>query len=196
MKEMSQNETIALKTPPPAGDLDEHQPPEVRAANDLARRYRLPFVDLLPPDRESPIDYTLFTEIPVDLMVRHQFVPLKRDERGCTLRWQTRPISNVWMNCQAHFALGLFLTSPQPEQSRLSYARATLRSEFCRKQHQVFESLWLERLSMVRKFSILIGLRLIQICRPLLSWSTPSSTTRWSRALQTFTSRHVIQKCR
>jgi hypothetical protein len=54
----------------------------MRAAKELARRYRLPFVDLLPPDRESPIDYTLFTEIPVDLMVRHQFVPLKRDERA------------------------------------------------------------------------------------------------------------------
>jgi type IV pilus assembly protein PilB len=54
----------------------------MKAARDLARRYRLPFVDLLPPDRESPIDYHLFTEVPVDLMVRHQFVPLKRDEKG------------------------------------------------------------------------------------------------------------------
>ena len=54
----------------------------MRAAKELARRYRLPFVDLLPPDRESPIDYELFTEVPVDLMVRHQFVPLKRDQKG------------------------------------------------------------------------------------------------------------------
>ena len=61
---------------------DEHTPPEVKAARELARRYRLPFVDLLPPDRESPIDYQLFTEVPVDLMVRHQFVPLKRDPKG------------------------------------------------------------------------------------------------------------------
>ncbi len=65
------------------GGLEEsHLPPEVRAAKDLARRYRLPFVDLLPTDRESPIDYDLFNEIPVDLMVRHQFLPLKRDDRG------------------------------------------------------------------------------------------------------------------
>jgi len=63
----------------PSGD---HEPPEMRAAKDLARRYRLPFVDLLPRDSESPIDYNLFTEIPVDLMVRHQFVPLKRDSKG------------------------------------------------------------------------------------------------------------------
>src|SRR6266581_423000 len=59
-----------------------HEPPEVRAAKDLARRYRLAFVELLPTDQESPIDFVLFNEIPVDLMVRHQFLPLKRDEKG------------------------------------------------------------------------------------------------------------------
>src|SRR5499425_3025140 len=64
------------------GSGEDNQPPEMRAARELARRYRLPFVDLLPPDRESPIDYQLFAEVPVDLMVRHQFVPLKRDEKG------------------------------------------------------------------------------------------------------------------
>src|SRR5687768_8638124 len=61
---------------------DNHEPPEVRAAKDLARRYRLSFVELLPTDHESPIDFALFNEIPVDLMVRHQFLPLKRDEKG------------------------------------------------------------------------------------------------------------------
>ena len=55
------------------------EPPEVSAAKELARRYRLPFVNLLPPDGESPIDYSLLGELPVDLMVRHQFVPLQRD---------------------------------------------------------------------------------------------------------------------
>jgi type IV pilus assembly protein PilB len=64
---------------------DEHQPPEVRAAKELARRYRLPFVELLPTEGESPVDYTLFNEIPVDLMVRHQFLPLKKDARGLHL---------------------------------------------------------------------------------------------------------------
>src|ERR1700674_208106 len=61
---------------------DNHEPPEVRAARELARRYRLSFVELLPTDQESPIDYELFNEIPVDLMVRYQFLPLKRDEKG------------------------------------------------------------------------------------------------------------------
>jgi type IV pilus assembly protein PilB len=67
------------------GTEGDHQPPEVRAAKDLARRYRLPFVELLPTEGESPVDYTLFNEIPVDLMVRHQFLPLKKDARGLHL---------------------------------------------------------------------------------------------------------------
>ena len=55
------------------------EPPEVREARDLARRYRLPFVNLLPQDGDSPIDYSILSELPVDLMVRNQFVPLKRE---------------------------------------------------------------------------------------------------------------------
>ncbi|HEV3469422.1 MAG TPA: GspE/PulE family protein [Pyrinomonadaceae bacterium] len=66
---------------PLAPDADDHTPPEVRAALALARRYRLPYVDLLPPVGESPIDYALLSEIPVDMMVRHQFVPLRREGR-------------------------------------------------------------------------------------------------------------------
>src|SRR5687767_5986853 len=86
MKQISENQDPVV-TPVPAGaedgkNGDYHEPPEMKAARELARRYRLPFVDLLPPDRESPIDYQLFTEVPVDLMVRHQFVPLKRDAKG------------------------------------------------------------------------------------------------------------------
>jgi type IV pilus assembly protein PilB len=56
-------------------------PPEVQAAKTLALRYRLPYVDLLPPDGESPIDYALLNELPVELMLRHQFVPLHREGR-------------------------------------------------------------------------------------------------------------------
>lgn len=63
----------------------EQQPPEVRAARELASRYRLQFIELLPKDQDSPVDYGLFHEIPVDLMVRHQFLPLKRDGRGLHL---------------------------------------------------------------------------------------------------------------
>ncbi len=58
---------------------EDNDPPEVREARTLARRYRLPYVDLLPPDGDSPIDYALLGEIPVDLMLRHQFVPLRRE---------------------------------------------------------------------------------------------------------------------
>src|SRR5215207_3444673 len=67
--------------PPAAGGDDGHTPPEVRAALSLARRYRLPYVDLLPPVGDSPIDYALLGEIPVDLMLRHLFVPLRREGR-------------------------------------------------------------------------------------------------------------------
>src|SRR5437016_5677014 len=56
------------------------EPPEVSEAKELARRYRLPFVNLLPQDGDSPIDYSLLGELPVDLMVRHQFVPLRRED--------------------------------------------------------------------------------------------------------------------
>jgi type IV pilus assembly protein PilB len=55
------------------------EPPEMRQARELASRYRLPFVNLLPAEGESPIDYAVLSELPVDLMVRHQFVPLRRE---------------------------------------------------------------------------------------------------------------------
>ncbi|HJZ79643.1 MAG TPA: hypothetical protein VKD91_04835, partial [Pyrinomonadaceae bacterium] len=64
----------------PSDDLPAaNEPPEMREAKELARRYRLPFVNLLPQEGESPIDYSLLSEVPVDLMVRHQFVPLRRE---------------------------------------------------------------------------------------------------------------------
>jgi len=58
---------------------ENQEPPEVTAAKDLARRYRLPYVDLLPHNGDSPIDYAILSEVPVDLMLRHQFVPLRRE---------------------------------------------------------------------------------------------------------------------
>src|SRR5881227_1639267 len=89
MKQFSEDQidkTVAdaVKSSPLAGDpLLPHtvEPPEVRQAKELARRYRLPFIDLLPPDGPSPIDYALLGELPVDLMVRNQFVPLRREGR-------------------------------------------------------------------------------------------------------------------
>lgn len=57
-------------------------PPEVKEAKTLAKRYRLPYIDLLPPEEKSPIDYEELALIPVDLMLRNQFVPLRRDGRN------------------------------------------------------------------------------------------------------------------
>lgn len=75
--------TAAIPTPPTVGTpfLD-NEPPEVVAAKNLAKRYRLPYIDLLPPDKESPISYEELAGIPVDLMLRNQFVPLKREGRN------------------------------------------------------------------------------------------------------------------
>ena len=72
----------ATSAPKIATDFLENEPPEVVQAKALAKRYRLPYIDLLPPDKESPIDYEELTKIPVDLMLRNHFVPLKREGRN------------------------------------------------------------------------------------------------------------------
>jgi type IV pilus assembly protein PilB len=54
------------------------EPPDVREARALAKRYRYPYIDLL-PDGPSPINNELLNDLPVELMLRHQFVPLRRD---------------------------------------------------------------------------------------------------------------------
>lgn len=60
-------------------DFLDKEPPEVAEAKQLARRYRLPFIDLLPPEEASPVDHDELARIPVDLMLRNQFVPLRRE---------------------------------------------------------------------------------------------------------------------
>ncbi len=62
-------------------DFLENEPPEVLHAKQMAKRYRLPYIDLLPPDAPSPIDYDELAKIPVDMMLRNHFVPLKREGR-------------------------------------------------------------------------------------------------------------------
>jgi type II secretory ATPase GspE/PulE/Tfp pilus assembly ATPase PilB-like protein len=48
---------------------------EEAAAREIARRYRLQYIDL----KTAEIDYHLVHELPVDLMIRHSFVPIRRD---------------------------------------------------------------------------------------------------------------------
>ncbi|MDQ3755554.1 MAG: GspE/PulE family protein, partial [Acidobacteriota bacterium] len=55
------------------------EPAEVRAARDLARRYRYPYIDLFPAQGASPIHSELLNEFPVELLLRFQFAPLRRD---------------------------------------------------------------------------------------------------------------------
>jgi type IV pilus assembly protein PilB len=79
------NQTTAVTPTPPTpntAQLLDKEPPEVVEAKALARRYRLPYIDLLPPDKKSPIDYEQLAGIPVDLMLRNLFVPLKKEGRN------------------------------------------------------------------------------------------------------------------
>jgi type IV pilus assembly protein PilB len=82
MNEQTNTATIAGSVPKiELSDFLENEPPEVVEAKQLARRYRLPYIDLLPADQPSPIDYEELAKIPVDLMLRGHFVPLKREGR-------------------------------------------------------------------------------------------------------------------
>lgn len=63
-------------------DFLDNEPPEVTEAKQIAQRYRLPYIDLLPPDKPSPIDYEELAGIPIELMLRNQFVPLRREGRN------------------------------------------------------------------------------------------------------------------
>lgn len=81
MSEASTTEIVTAPTVAVAEFLDK-EPPEVTEAKALARRYRLPFIDLLPPEGESPVDLHALGDTPVDLMLRNQFVPLRREGRN------------------------------------------------------------------------------------------------------------------
>jgi type II secretory ATPase GspE/PulE/Tfp pilus assembly ATPase PilB-like protein len=54
---------------------------EYEAAQRLAKRYRLEFVDM----DQFPIDQELFRSIPADLMLRYGFVPYKRQGKGLVI---------------------------------------------------------------------------------------------------------------
>src|ERR1035437_5994809 len=78
-----QTEAIHTSTPNiTVADFLDKEPPEVTEAKALAARYRLPFIDLLPPEEASPVDVDELAKIPVDLMLRNQFVPLRRDGKN------------------------------------------------------------------------------------------------------------------
>jgi type IV pilus assembly protein PilB len=69
------SETTEQIKKPNGGAPPEAASQEEASARDLALRYRLPFVRLNPEE----MDYHLVHDLPVDLMVRHNFVPLKRE---------------------------------------------------------------------------------------------------------------------
>ncbi len=77
-EQVNTEKTVSASTIAVADFLDK-DPPEVKEARALAMRYRLPYIDLLPPEGDSPVDVHEVTRLPVDLMLRNQFVPLRRD---------------------------------------------------------------------------------------------------------------------
>ncbi len=79
MSEQIQTETKTSSPKIEISDFLDKEPPEVIEAKQLAHRYRMPFIDLLPPEQPSPVDHDELAKISVDLMLRNQFVPLRRD---------------------------------------------------------------------------------------------------------------------
>jgi type IV pilus assembly protein PilB len=85
MNNTTTSNDAALATPLPTINVSgilENEPPEVKSAKALAMRYRLPYIDLLPPDKKSPIDYEALANIPVEMMLRNHFVPLRKEGRN------------------------------------------------------------------------------------------------------------------
>ena len=72
---IEQQETQKTPAPPVAARPQSEMGQEEIAAREKARRYRLKFIDL---KTEEPA-YDLIHELPVELMVRHSFVPMKRE---------------------------------------------------------------------------------------------------------------------
>jgi type II secretory ATPase GspE/PulE/Tfp pilus assembly ATPase PilB-like protein len=167
--------TDAIKSGPLAQDDGEEmpqvtEPPEVRQAKELASRYRLPFVNLLPQDGESPIDYSLLSEIPVDLMVRNQFVPLRR-ENGKLLIAMADPTdldrldelaSALRMRLVPHVAtagaIDVVLRKGDATQRVLQEAASGFRISLVRETEQGEEVLDLDRLATDSEMSPIIKL--------------------------------------
>ena len=79
-------------------DFLDNEPPEVTQAKELAKRYRLPYIDLLPPDKDSPISYEELAGIPVELMFVISLFRCGAKAEICTSEWLIRRIWKFWTN--------------------------------------------------------------------------------------------------
>ena len=100
----------------PGGEAQAAMSHEEIAAREKARRYRLQFVDLKPDE----IDYHLVHELPVDLMVRHNFVPLGKD--GSTLHIAMADPTNLDLIDELEAQLHLKLKTSVATQSSVEEA--------------------------------------------------------------------------
>ena len=79
MSDQIQTDSVVSSPKIELSNFLENEPPEMTEAKALAKRYRMPFIDLLPPEQPSPVDTEELANLPVELMLRNQFVPLKRE---------------------------------------------------------------------------------------------------------------------
>ncbi|MGD9562260.1 MAG: GspE/PulE family protein [Pyrinomonadaceae bacterium] len=148
----------------------ENEPPEVVEAKQLARRYRLPYIDLLPADQPSPIDYEELAKIPVDLMLRSHFVPLKREGRDLhaamadpTNLERLDELENV-LNCRivpyiaTQGAIDVVLKKGDATQRVLQEAASTFKISLVKENDQGEEVLDLDRLATDSDMSPIIKL--------------------------------------
>ncbi len=148
----------------------DNEPPEVVEAKQLARRYRLPYIDLLPADQPSPIDYDELALIPVDLMLRNHFVPLKRDGRDLhaamadpTNLERLDELENV-LNCRivpyvaTQGAIDVVLKKGDATQRVLQEAASTFKISLVKETDQGEEVLDLDRLATDSDMSPIIKL--------------------------------------
>jgi type IV pilus assembly protein PilB len=117
-QEISQEPLSSAAATPP--ETAEPSPEEITAeeiaAREMARRYRLRFVDL---KTEEPA-YHLIHELPVEMMVRHSFVPLDRD--GDTLYVAMADPTNLEVIDEIEAQLGLRLKTAVATQTAVEDA--------------------------------------------------------------------------
>ena len=151
-------------------DFLDHDPPEVAEAKQLARRYRLPFIDLLPPEEASPVDQEELGKIPVDLMLRNQFVPLRRagnnlhaamaDPTNLQLLDELENVLNVRIvpYVATAGAIDLILRKGDQTQRVLQEAASTFKISLVKETEQGEEVLDLDRLASDSDMSPIIKL--------------------------------------
>jgi type IV pilus assembly protein PilB len=125
-------------------------PPEMKAAQELRAQIPAALCRSAATDHESPIDYQLFAEVPVELMVRHQFVPLKKDAKGLYIAMADPTDLERLDELSATLRTRVIPHVATAGAVEVVLRKATRRSACCRKRLQVSVSRWCAKLSRRR----------------------------------------------